>query len=135
GVDSNATTTRGSPGDHVWFKSSVRVAFRYEWFFDTWGPNAAPPPHGESCWRFDRGKLPDALRATLEGLLLGPLNDGCSSDGFSYYELTVWDSDGTSAKYRDTGCDHLRLDGAKAMLPTGTIDQGELGTETDSSCP
>ena len=55
--------------------------------------------------------------ALLDALTLVPLNDSCTVDGYSLSELTVVDSDGTVARYRDTGCSYLVVEGAKTLLP------------------
>jgi hypothetical protein len=78
--------------------------------------------------------MDEAQLDALAGLTLVPLDERCTADGHAYQELTVHDADGSSATYRDTGCAHLRVEGAAAMLSAGALD-GELFMTSESDCP
>jgi hypothetical protein len=117
-----ADLPRGQPGSHVWFDSSVSLELKESYFFDTWGPNAPPPSSGTSCWTLTRDALTAEQQTKLDAIVLAPLTAECTSDGYSYDELTVTDTDGTAATYRDTGCESRKLDGAEALLPKNAFN-------------
>jgi hypothetical protein len=73
------------------------------------------------AWSFSDQSLTDVQLTAIEGVTLQPFpaGDACDQDGYSYSEATVTDGDGTTAKYRDTGCAFLRISGSTAMLPSG----------------
>jgi hypothetical protein len=121
----------GKPGSHLWVEDSVSLELRYSYFFDTWGPNAPPPRSGASCWTLTRDALTAEQQAKLEAIVLVPLTAGCPTDGYSYHELTVADADGNAARYRDTGCDHLKVEGAEALLPQSAFDDFPFPDATD----
>jgi hypothetical protein len=83
----------------------------------------------------DRAAMSGEQLAALEQLVLIPLTDACTSDGFDYWQLTVLDSDGSAAHYRDTGCSDLRVAGAMSMLPRGYFATSAFPLGTSSSCP
>jgi hypothetical protein len=105
----------GAPGSHAWLPSSVALKISTSWFFSGWG--GRPSSSGGDSASWNKGDLSEAQKTWLEGLVLVPLDDRCTSDGYSYEELVVFDADGTSQTYRTTGCQHLRAEGAMAMLP------------------
>jgi hypothetical protein len=51
--------------------------------------------------------------ATLQPL---PSGDSCTADGYDYCEAIISDQDGSTATYRDTNCDSLKVADAKAIL-------------------
>jgi hypothetical protein len=121
-------------GSRVWFDSSVRMELEHFSAFDPAEGNV--PPSGDSvsaCRQLDSASLTDSQRATLEAITLIALNDACTADGYSYYQLTVFDADGSKAVYRDTGCPELRVAGATALLPHGAFDSFPVDNAT--SCP
>jgi len=130
-----AGETMGAVGSHVWFDSSQSLQLKEAWFFDTWGPDAGAPSSGSRCWTLDRAALTDVQLGALESIVLLPLTDACTSDGYRYFELDVADADGSSATYRDTGCSSLRVEGAKAMLPANAFDPTVFTPETAAACP
>jgi hypothetical protein len=69
----------------------------------------------------------------LDAIVLVPLTPECTSDGYTYNELTVTDADGTAARYRDTGCDYLKADGAEALLPKNAFN--DFPHPDASNCP
>jgi hypothetical protein len=117
---------RDVPGAAIWFDSSVRAQVMHHSFYDTWGPDAPPPQSTTtySCW--ERTSLAEADEEAFRAVRLTALDDSCTMDGFSYTEITVWDADGSSATYRDTGCDQLRVEGATAMIDAATVDAALL---------
>jgi hypothetical protein len=127
-----AEPTLGGPGSHVWFESSIAVELATVWAFDGWGVN--PPQSGQACWRLDREALSVAQLATLAAVTLIPLNDSCTADGFRFREVTVYDVDGTSRSYRDTGCDYLMVEGARGMLDSVTPDFSLFPDEMGTTC-
>ncbi len=84
---------------------------------DTFGPNAGPPQSGSECWFFDREEMSAVQLRALSDLVLIPIDDACTADGYSYYELSVTNDDGAVQSYRTTGCSYLRLPGATALIP------------------
>jgi hypothetical protein len=111
---------RGVAGAHVWFATSDWIAIRAEWSFI--GRGGGSGSSGSSCLRFDRTSLSTPQLDALAALTLVPITDGCTLDGYHFQELRVFDADGTSAAYRDTGCSYLRVAGANAMLPYDALD-------------
>jgi hypothetical protein len=75
-----------------------------------------------------------AQLATLAAVTLIPLNDSCTADGFRYRDVTVYDMDGTSRSYRDTGCDYLMVEGARGMLDSVTPDFSLFPDEMGTTC-
>jgi hypothetical protein len=116
GCNSNSPPASGAPGAHIWFESSVGLDVRQYTVFDS--PVA---PESSTCvaWSFSRQSLTDVQLTAIEGVILQPFPVGgaCAEDGYSYSDATITDGDGTTATYRDTGCDFLRI--STAMLPTG----------------
>jgi hypothetical protein len=133
-TDGGSPIARGTVGSHVWFDSSTGIELRNVWAYN--GSLAGMPPvTGSTCWTFERNALDDAQLAALEDMILVPLTEACTADGYSYYELTVVDADGTRAAYRDTGCSYLRLEGATAMLPQNLFLSNVLSGEGAILCP
>jgi hypothetical protein len=131
GGTAGAGGSSAAVGAHVWTASSASLELRNVWTIDGF---IGAPSSGSQCWSFDRGALSDAQRAFLENLTLVPLQNNCSSDGYSYYQLTVIDADGSSAVYRDTGCSYLRAVGAQAMLPAGTFPNDAFSSGNAVAC-
>jgi hypothetical protein len=109
---------RATAGAHIWFDSSVAIRITSRWFYDTWGVDAEPPHSGSSCSILRRNTLTDAQRTALAAIVLIPIKNQCSVDGYRYLEMKVYDADGSTATYRDTGCFYLADSGASVMLPT-----------------
>jgi hypothetical protein len=105
----------GAPGAHAWLPTSVALKISSRWSYSGWG--GRPSSSGETSAAWNKGDLSEAQKTWLETLVLLPLDNRCTADGYSYKELVVSDADGTSKTYRTTGCQHLRVEGATAMLP------------------
>jgi hypothetical protein len=105
----------GTPGAHVWFPTSTGIELIRSSSYDSFPSGASISTH--SCLEHDRAAMTPAELGDLAKLTLVPLRGGCTYDGFEYTELRVFDTDGTSAAYRDTACDYLMVKGATAMLP------------------
>lgn len=119
---------RGAVGSGVWFDSSVRGELSLDEFFDTWGPDAAAPLSRTTCWAFERSALSESQLAALSGVKLVPLVEAVTADGFTCFELTIVDLDGSTASYGDSGCRYSR-DGATVMLPSDALGaNGALGS-------
>lgn len=119
---------RGTVGAGVWFESSVRGELSHHLFFDTWGPDAMAPLSRTTCWAFERSALSESQLAALSGVKLVPLVEAVTADGFSCFELTVVDMDGSTATYGDSGCTYSRA-GATVMLPADALKaEGALGS-------
>jgi hypothetical protein len=119
---------RGAVGSGVWFESSVRGQLSHHLFFDTWGPDAAPPLSQTTCWAFERSTLGESQLAALSAVKLVPLVEAVTADGYSCFELTVADVDGSTASYGDSGCSYSRA-GATVMLPSDALGtDGALGS-------
>jgi len=125
----------GAVGAHVWFASSTGIELTEAWVYDTWGPDAGPPSSGTACSTLDRAAMSSDQLAALAQLVLIPLADSCSVDGYDYHQLTVMDGDGGPVSYRDTGCNFLRVEGATAMLPPGAFTANLFPLTTSISCP
>jgi hypothetical protein len=121
-----APEPRDVPGAAIWFDSSVRAQVMQHSFYDTWGPDAPPPQSTTtySCWELT--SLSEEDEDALRAVRLTALDDGCTVDGYWYTEITVWDADGSTAIYRDTGCEHHRVEGATAMIDASTVDRALL---------
>lgn len=104
------------PGSRVWGPSSTALDVSSTWYYDRW-LTMQPPLTGKSSGSWSRAELSAEQTKWLEGLVLLPLTDGCTSDGFRYTELVVYEASGKSRAYRSTGRPHLKLEGATAMLP------------------
>ena len=131
---SGASTPVGSVGSHVWTDSSTGIELKSVWSYQTWGPNAGTPQSGSSCLVLERAALSDAQRTALEMLVLVPINEQCTADGYSYKQLTVRDRDGGTTSYRDTGCNYLRIQGATAMLPPSYSWSSDFPPDPTASC-
>jgi hypothetical protein len=114
----------GFPGAHVWLATSVAIELRNDWSFLGWG--GSPSSAGSSCLALDRTAMSQSQLEALAGLTLIPLQDQCSADGHSYFELTVYEADGSSNRYRDTGCPYLRIPDATAMLPHVLLNDSDF---------
>ena len=99
------------------------------------GPDASPPITGNLCGTLDRSAMNAAQLAALEEIVLVPLIDSCTADGFRYVELTVIETDGQRAVYRDTGCNRLRVEGATAMLAQGSVSRAVFPQSSLTPCP
>ena len=122
-------------GARVWLDSSVRAEVKQVWFYETFGPNAPSPSGGSRCWQLDRDALTSSQRGALESVALIALSDACTADGYNYYQLTVFDADGSDATYRNTGCSYLRVDGASAMLPSDAFSSEVFPADSATACP
>lgn len=125
----------GTPGSRVWLDSSVRAMVGSYSFFDTLGPDPKGPLVQHTCWAFERTALTDSQLAVWNALTLVALSPACAVDGYQYYELTVFDADGSSATYRDTGCSYLSVPGATAMLPANAFGNGVIPEQSMTTCP
>ena len=119
--DGGSTERRGEVGSHVWFDTSQSIELRETWLYDTRGGDAAPNS-GCTSVPLDRSTLSARQLTTLENLVLVPLTDACTADGYVFHQLTVVDRDPLESVYRDTGCSYLRVEGALAMLPPNFFD-------------
>ncbi|HVJ17718.1 MAG TPA: hypothetical protein VM686_19990 [Polyangiaceae bacterium] len=88
-----------------------------------------------SCVTWDRAELSEDQLAALEAIELVPLDGRCTSDGFSYEQLTVFDMEGGEVVYRDTGCDYLNVYDAAAMLPRDSFDGSLFPWDMATDCP
>jgi hypothetical protein len=134
GSASGLVPVMGAVGSAVWFDTSIRAELTSHTSFDTRGPDAGPPISETTCWVFERSALSASQLAAFKALILVPLTDTCSVDGFSFGELSVFDADGSQATYRDTGCSYLRVTGATAMLPAGIFDDGIVSDQNVTEC-
>jgi hypothetical protein len=132
---SGASAPSGSVGSHVWFDSSTGIELKNVWSYDSWGPDAGPGQFGSSCLVLERAALDDEQRTALETLVLVPLNEQCTADGYTYAQLTVRDRDGSRTTYRDTGCSYLRIQGATGMLPPFYSWGSTFLPDPAASCP
>jgi hypothetical protein len=114
--------TPGTVGAHVWLQTSVAVDISSSYFGEGYPPGS-PPVSGTQSASWKRAELSGAQLEWLAGLVLIPIDNECTADGYSYDELVVFAADGTRQAYRTTGCDHLRVAGATAMLPHLSIPQ------------
>jgi hypothetical protein len=120
GGETSKPSERGVPGAHVWFETSTAIAVQRTWSFN--GPSGGAGVSGHECADFDREALSDEQLAALSSLVLVPLNDSCTADGYDYHSITIADADGSSATYEDTGCDYLSGEARRAMLAPSGID-------------
>lgn len=134
-TDSGSSVARGEVGSHVWFDTSQSIEVRESWFSEVFGTDASAPISGNLCGTLDRSAMNAAQLAALEEIVLVPLTDGCTVDGFRYLELTVVESDGQRSTYRDTGCNILRVEGATAMLAQGSISRAAFPQSSLMPCP
>jgi hypothetical protein len=132
---SGASDPLGSVGSHVWFDSSTGIELKNVWSYNGWGPDAGPGQLGSSCLVLERAALHDEQQTALEMLVLIPLNEQCTADGYSYAQLTVRDRDGSRTTYRDTGCSYLRIQGATGMLPPFYSWGSTFPPDPAASCP
>jgi len=118
GCHSGEQLASGTPGAHLWFRSSAKLDVKRYTFYDTWGTNAAPPSSSCTAWSFTRDTLTETQQSILDSATLQelPSSDSCTADGFDYCEAIISDQDGSAATYRDTNCDFLRVPDAKAIL-------------------
>jgi hypothetical protein len=134
-IGTDAGPLRGEPGSPVWFESSTAIQVTRAWGFDSWGPDAGPPQSGASCATFVRTEMTSDQLAALEAIVLVPATDSCPYDGYQYTELTVLDRDGSSAVYRDTGCNYPRVAAAATvMLPQGALSATTFPTDSTAAC-
>ena len=133
--DSGSSVTRGEVGSHVWFDTSQSIEVREAWYAEVRGPDASAPVSGSLCGTLDRAVMNAAQLAALDEIVLVPLTEGCTTDGFRYLELTVVETDGQRAAYRDTGCNFLRVEGAAAMLAQGSFSRAAFPQSSLTPCP
>jgi hypothetical protein len=131
GGETSKPSERGVPGAHVWFETSAAVTVQRIWSFN--GPTGGASVSGRECADFVRETLSEAQLAALGSLVLVPLDDRCTADGYDYHSITIADADGSSATYEDTGCDYLSGEGRRAMLPRSGID-AELWALDSTRC-
>lgn len=115
GTEVDAGVARGVPDAGVWFDSSMSIAVTRSWL--TTFPGASGS--GSECVRFERADLSADQTTYLEELRLKPFRKAWCADGYDYVELRVYENDGSSAAYRDTGCDGQAFPDAGVMLPYG----------------
>jgi hypothetical protein len=132
--DTPEQPTLGAPGSQIWFESSIALELTTVWFRDNWSGNA--PESGHSCRRLERQAMSATELEAIADVTLIPLNVACTTDGFDYTELAVFDTDGTTRRYRDTGCDYLAVECNAGMLdpnnPVSRIFPGETGAECET---
>ena len=132
GIATPTTVPRGTAGAHVWFDTSVSILVRHHWWYYGWGQ---PDITGDACFSLARKDMTPAQLTGLANTQLVAFTDDCMADGTSYYDLIVFDADGTSSTYRDTGCPSLRLDGATAMLYNLETNWLSSSLKTPATCP
>jgi hypothetical protein len=112
----------GAVGAHVWLPTSVALDISSPYFYEGYPPGR-PPVSGTKSASWNSAELSHAQVEWLAGLVLIPIDNQCTADGYSYVELVIFAADGTNRAYRTTGCDHLRIEGATAMLPELSVPQ------------
>jgi hypothetical protein len=103
------------------------------------------PPYsnsGSTCSAISRSVMTQEQLNYLNSFQVIPVDERCkiltrsccTSDGYSYVELTVIDVDGSRKVYRDTDCLNYAVTGATYKLPANSFNATDFSTEGTASC-